>query len=450
MTGAAVDARERLIFDRDIRPRLSNVPERQRRARGLRLWLQSRRDREDGRIWPGQAWIRAVQLARWLVFLTSIVAGGGLAWGLTLSGGQRVHVVIFFALTVVVPWAIFIALTLLRTLALRRGNAGMPWLFRTLLQPLVVRLVGEHDLTVWEQAFGQSRGARQALAARASGLLQWGGLGFTLGVALAFLICLSIFDVRFYWEATPDSTTLMVGAVSALSTPWHGFWQAGVPGEAVIEATRLLAGQESPIPGGSAAGAWWRFLLMTVLVWGCLPRLLLVGLFTWRERRALERLDFQAPAHRRLWRALAGVTRGQAAAASTDGALVLDVGGHGIDGMAIRGFLLRRLRLNPERNGRVNVLDKAAEDAANQGLGQETRHIVLIGVDRDLSPRATRRLQQRVRSLAGSAVPVTWVIVADDNGSPENPDPDGTQRWTRLIDGLRDPNTDIVAYDSAA
>src|SRR5699024_1092268 len=77
MTGAAVDARERLIFDRDIRPLLSNMPERQRRARGLRLWLQSRRDREEGRIWPGQAWIRTVQLVRWFVFLTSIVAGGG-------------------------------------------------------------------------------------------------------------------------------------------------------------------------------------------------------------------------------------------------------------------------------------------------------------------------------------------------------------------------------------
>src|SRR5699024_8747020 len=149
---------------------------------------------------------------------------GGLAWGLILGGGQRVHVVIFFALTVVVPWVIFIALTLLRTLIGRHGGAGVPWLFRTLLQPLAIRWVGERNLAVWQQAFEQSRGARRALAARMAGLLQWGGLGFALGVALAFLICLSIFDIRFYWEATPDSAALMVGAVSAVAAPWHGFW----------------------------------------------------------------------------------------------------------------------------------------------------------------------------------------------------------------------------------
>src|SRR5699024_3320099 len=117
------------------------------------------------------------------------------------------------------------------------------------------------------------------------------------------------------------------------------------------------------------------------------------GLFAWREKRALQDLDFQAPAHRKLWRALAGVTRGHVATASADGALVLDVGGHGIDGTAIRGFLLRRLRLNPEQSQRVNVLDTTAEADADQALSGEVRHIVLIAIDWALSPRAAQRLQ---------------------------------------------------------
>ena len=67
-----------------------------------------------------------------------------------------------------------------------------------------------------------------------------------------------------------------------------------------------------------------------------------------------------------------------------------------------------------------------------------------------LSPRAAQRLQARVRETAGRATPITWVIVADHEGAPDTPDPEHMSRWTAFIDGLRDPATDVAAYDPAA
>ncbi len=47
-------------------------------------------------------------------------------------------------------------------------------------------------------------------------------------------------------------------------------------------------------------------------------------------------------------------------------------------------------------------------------------------------------------------MPITWVIVADDNGTPGAPDAEHMTRWTAFVDGLRDPATEIAAYDPAA
>lgn len=442
-----VDERERLIFARDIRPQLARVPEDRRRAPGLRLWLAQRRAREPQRVWPSQAWARLIDGLRWALMLGSALVGAGLAWGLCLGNGQQVHVVIFVGLTVALPWAGFVALTGLRSAASRDG---VPLLMRVLLRAAASRLAGDRNLARWARAFSDSRAAREAATARAARLMQWGGLGFSLGVVLAFVISLMIFDVRFYWEATPDNTGLMDTAVSTLALPWAGVWAGAVPDAAAVRASRLSGAAGQRPPGGAVAGAWWRFLVMTVLVWGALPRLLLIVLFAARERWALARLDFQAPRHRTLWRSLAGVTRGAVAESNTDGALVLDVGGHDIDGTAIRGFLLRRLRLNPEATQRVNVLDAEAEAAADRALAAAPGHVVLVAPDWSLSPRSATRLQARVRDNAGRATPVTWVIVADHDGIPAAPDAEHMTRWTAFIDGLRDPATEVAAYDPAA
>lgn len=445
--GATVTERDRTVFTRDCRPYLENVPEARRRSTGLRLWLAHRRE-ADERVWPSHTWLSMITLLRWGLLIGSAAAGAALVWGLCVGSGQHVHVVMFAGLTLILPWVGMLVVGVARTIAARRSQS-LPLLMRWAMRPLADRVGSRQQRERWLQGLVDSRAARRALSARAAGLLQWGGLGFVLGAVCAFVLTIMVFDVRFYWEATPDNDALMQTTVATLAVPWAEIWPAAVPDASAIQASRLRVGATTPPPGGAVAGRWWRFLVMLLLVWGALPRLCLIGVFTWRRRRALANLDFQAPRHRTLWRQLAGVTRGAVAEANTDGALILDVGGHGIEGEAIRGFLLRRLRVNPQRTCRVSVLDNEAEAAADAALADKPAHIVLIVADWALSPKQAGRLHERVRNAVGRDVPSTWVVVGDDNGTVARPDEAYLARWTTFVDNLRDPTTEIVGYDPA-
>src|SRR5699024_6277552 len=142
-----------------------------------------------------------------------------------------------------------------------------------------------------------------------------------------------------------------------LAAPWAWLWPQALPSMADIAASRALPAALA----ATAAASWWRFLLLARVVWGLLPRLLLWFASRLAQRRALAQLTFQAPRQRALWRRLNTIERGEVAAGPTDGVLVLDVGGHGVSGDAIRGFLLRRLRVNPLATLPVAVLDAQRE-----------------------------------------------------------------------------------------
>lgn len=452
-TEPAVDARDRLLFGRDIRPRFDGLPPVEQRRVGLRLWLDSQPAK--GHIGPGAAWTRATRWLWRLLFLGMAISGGLLVCGLCLGNGQRVHVVVFLALTLWLPWALFGVSWLLRRL-LGLDSLGVGWLLS-----LAGRRVSGSDGQTRDQRLESMQGLAQtlrgshavagALSARIGALLQCGGLGFSLGVVIAFVATLMVFDVRFYWEATPAEDGLMQAAVTTVAMPWRAVWPAAVPDSGDIQISRRHTGAAAQrVPGGAVAGAWWRFLVMSVLFWGVLPRLLLLLWFGWSERRSLARMDFQAPRHRALWRALAGIERGQTAAAAADAALVLDVGGSGFDGTAIRGFMLRRLRVNPQATHRVSVLDEAAEAAADRALANAPAHVVLAVLDWSLSPRQASGLQQRIRRLTGATTPITWVVLGGDPAGPTAPATHAHQRWTAFIDGLADPATEVVAYDPSA
>ena len=443
-------AGDRLVFARDIRPTLARADEFSRRRDGLRAWLDVRRDRTQ--LDTGRAWAQGLALVRLALFAAMALAGMALVAGLCAGPSQSVHVVVFFALTLLLPWGLFLLWLGLRA----AGGARRATLMRLLegVSRFSNRFRSgrgaplENGVEAWQQRLVEGRQPRRALQATLGGALQWGGVGFNLGLVLAFVGSLLIFDVRFYWEATPQTGSLVQSSVALIATPWRTVWPAAVPDASQIEASRAryIDGERRVATTPASTAAWWRFLLMSLLVWGVLPRLLLMGGYALAERRALARLDFQAPRHRDLWRRLAHVERGAVAAPVTDSALILDVGGSGVRAGDIRGFLLRALRVNPAAEARIGVLDDSAEQAADAALAASPAHVVLLVEDWGLSPRQAGALQARVRAAAGDATPITWLVFARDDGLPTAPDAAHLRRWTRFIDGLRDPATEIVGY----
>jgi hypothetical protein len=173
---------------------------------------------------------------------------------------------------------------------------------------------------------------------------------------------------------------------------------------------------------------------MATLVWGLLPRLVLWGV-AWRAgHRALDHLDFQARAHRVLWRDLTGVSRPESADQALDGVLVLDVGGSGLAADGLRPFLLRRVRVHPAVWHSVAVLDPGAEADAARALAKAPAGVVLLAEGWALSPPQT---------------PVKFLIAnAGTDRMPQPPSDVERHEWERFVDSLRDPAAEVFFYQN--
>jgi hypothetical protein len=133
---------------------------------------------------------------------------------------------------------------------------------------------------------------------------QLGATAFNVGALATFLVAVALTDLAFAW-----STTLRVGAENlqrfceALALPWRAWVPDAVPTRELIHATQYFRLEAAYVnaPAGmraedaAAAGGWWPFLLMCLLVYGLLPRLVLVALGSLGIRLALRQLPFDTP-----------------------------------------------------------------------------------------------------------------------------------------------------------
>jgi len=110
-----------------------------------------------------------------------------------------------------------------------------------------------------------------------------------LGMLLVFGLRVTFTDLRFNWDTSLPVTeqSQRINRFSrVLATPWAQAWPAAVPDQTLVLTSRGEPAQPAPTQ------RWWPFLLMVTLVYGLLPRLLLVGLLHWRLRRRLAAWTF--------------------------------------------------------------------------------------------------------------------------------------------------------------
>ena len=197
-----------------------------------------------------------------------------------------------------------------------------------------------------------------------------------------------------------------------------------------------------------SAEVWVRFLLCAVFFWGILPRVVLWVVALVQERKALEGLDFQAKRHRELWREVMGTQRRDVDEVPLDGVLVLDVGGTGIKKEDLRGFLLRRLRVNPGEWFEVGVWDGKGEQDAARSIRKAPAGVVLLAEGWALSPPRMTALRKQVRDLAGGDMRVFFVVAnVGAGGQPEAVNDEEKGVWKDYVDGLADASTEIYFYE---
>jgi len=383
---------------------------------------------------PGKSWVSALNWAGRLLAFAAIVAGFGAAWGCFDRQREGVHVVIFLAVTLFVPWLILLGG--LSAWIFRSDKAGVAG---ALLKKLAAKFSGEKGREVMARVEGNPELAK-ALGWRIAAKTQGAAAEFHFGAVLGLATLVFFRRVGFFWETTTETAmqSVLEGAVKLLSLPWGPIAPKFIPN---VVGTRRGAGWEG---GGES---WVLFLILALAFWGFLPRWILQGFAQVQEWRVLKSPAFQAPLHRKLWRVLTGVRRGSDPQGPTDGALVIDLGGISPDREALRPFFLRHLRLNPVAWETLDVLDAGREASANEALAKAPAGVILVAEGWSLAPRRMEETLKRVTDALGGRRVVIHVADFDKEGRPREVKPDERAAWEAFLDSQKGLEVELSIHE---
>jgi hypothetical protein len=296
--------------DTDLRARLQ-------RDRRLGLDIRARQPLRRVRAWWQRLDVRdrpdaghRLQRARILVGLTLASAGIVVGAGVTLAvfryeGDYPVNVVAALALLAGLPFAMALLTLLLlpgrvpglRALqdaiaAINVGNLATS-LFNRLAR--AVASDRRSDPTPFELGWPAARSGAAARFARWQLLYwsQWFGVCYSIGALSTAFLLVVFTDLAFGWSTTLDvEATRAQRIAEVIATPWAFWLPAAVPDAALVADSRYFRLEGVPrtqIPAGRLTG-WWPFVLMALIVYGLLPRVLLLALARWRLAAATRAL----------------------------------------------------------------------------------------------------------------------------------------------------------------
>lgn len=284
---------------------LKGEPEQLRRQlvsdRGLRLlavkaWLRVARKQEE--LLPGAAMVRGFRLVGGFATFGGLIIGMGTARAaLSSPSGEPVNLWLCLGMLVLLQVGLLLGAVGFALFAKARG--------RQWLGALTTLMKWTHR---WSWAKRISASDMMQALPRTQKVERWIWLGltqrfavfFNIGALLVFVGMLIFSELQFGWATTFASVepVHMEALVNVLAAPWGwAFPESWVPATRVIEAT-----QWNPLEGsfrvpGADGRAWWPFVMMNLLVWGLIPRLLLMQWSANGRAKQLRGLDWN---HRRL------------------------------------------------------------------------------------------------------------------------------------------------------
>jgi hypothetical protein len=271
---ASTSLRRRMQRDREIARQLDVADE----ALRVRRWWQ--RIDKGGEALPGHRLAHARSWVNLALAIFGFVGGSGLALAaFRYDGTYPVNVVRLLGL-LVAPQLILLVLNLLlipgRLPGLRFIQDGLSAINPGALAAAVFR-----QLTHRPEARVFSWAAARTTAARRFGkwqMLCWSqmtAVAFNLGVIGTAAVLIAFTDLAFGW-----STTLDVGSgtaariVDTIAAPWAAIFPGAVPDQALVERSQFfrLEGPGS-LPDSRSLAGWWAFTVLSVVVYGFIPRL---------------------------------------------------------------------------------------------------------------------------------------------------------------------------------
>ncbi len=399
---------------------------------GLKEWLCSRHRGVGARV------VSAARLLSLILLVITFLVGVGLIRGMVtrVDGQAAMNIWVLLVGTIGMQWLILLG-GIVAYLLFRYWIGGLGFL-REVVGEALRCLAGKVAPQAWRTLLTGRGKQPSALGWRLTRILQVAGVGFNLGLLAGLFGVLWFNEVVFYWESSLSQFggEILGRLTRGMAWVWGG---TGLSAEQ-IAGLRDLPGET----GDDDWRAFMNFIFAALVVWGLVPRLLLWGGAVWKERCSLAGLEFQDPGHRKVWREISRVERSVSMEGMKDGVVMLEVGGLSLPVEAIRPFLLRKLRVNPEKTYGVGVLDAQEEREAWEAIQKAPRGVVMLVEGWNLSPKEMKSLWERIRLEAGREIALRVLVVGDGATAP---DEEEFARWQVFIDGLRDARLECVAFE---
>ncbi len=286
----------------------------------LGLWLQARREEDGpggGNRLPGMltAEIHAKLRGLFPAFGILTGVGAGLSF-FTYTGTAPLNVFHYLAAFVLLQLAILALLA--GSVILRTGRpARPPTLLSSLVAGLLVRLYQAAAGRLLAGMSAVKRHSFQATLGTLKGkrhyapllfwpvflLLQLFAIGFNTGMLAITLFKVASTDIAFGWQSTIQfSAEAIFHFVRVLALPWSWFVGGALayPSLPEIEGSRIILKDGIYHLTTLNLISWWPFLCLALLTYGLLPRLLLLLLAVYRQRRSLANLKLDQAGFDRL------------------------------------------------------------------------------------------------------------------------------------------------------
>ncbi len=109
---------------------------------------------------------------------------------------------------------------------------------------------------------------------------------FSLGMLMAFLLYLLVTDLAFGWSSTLNLSSELIHQITRIiAWPWKNLWPAAVPSMELVEQTHYFRVAPVSLEQPALFGQWWRFLLMSLLLYVVFPRVISGTFFRYRLNR---------------------------------------------------------------------------------------------------------------------------------------------------------------------
>ncbi|MFI4859959.1 MAG: DUF2868 domain-containing protein [Phycisphaerales bacterium JB063] len=448
-------------------------------AARLRWWLEHAEDAEADAV--SDQVHSAMSLAGFGLVLLGLLMGSGVALGVFVFDGERpVNVVaalgvfvflqaatLVLAVLAVLPagWTVWLPGFSSVQEALRRLSPGR-------LSFLIARLMPQGMREALAASIGRA-GAHRRVYGRVQlwAVVRWSQLfavAFNVAAAGVFVSMVVFTDLLFVWSTTldiePDSFHALT---SAVSLPWV-FVAEAVPTLELVHATRFQRGT-GDLPS-RVGGSWWSFLLLSMLVYGLLPRLVALVWAQVALGRASRHALVATPGATAVLHRLRGGAAAQDTAEEVDCAAgsawpEAGVGTHpvvvdwsraaGTVGRARQVLGLEVDDILPAGGARTMDEDTAAVEQVGTlvvpGGGGPPRGVVVLVKLWEPPMLEVLSFLKALRSSVGDAVPVRVCAVSHDaSGRLVSDDAEHLAQWRRRVQTLGDPWLTVAMSEEGA